>query len=110
MGVVGAADERPRLDVPNPPSPPLLLEREKLFRRIKPRYRELVAGGAEVLADGDDFDADLSFAGVPESCHIAATAVHVGRPFTSVTGGYTCTDTTGAVLDVGTVVLRSKCK
>ena len=58
----------------------------------------------------DDFDADLSFAGVSESCHIAATAVHVGRPFTSVTGGYTCTDATGAVLDVGTVVLRSKCK
>ena len=58
----------------------------------------------------DDFDADLSFAGVSESCHIAATAVHVGRPFTSVTGGYTCTDAAGAVFDVGIVVLRSKCK
>ncbi len=57
-----------------------------------------------------DFDADLSFAGVPESCHIAATAVRVGHPFTSVTGGYTCTDAAGAVFDVGTVVLRSKCK
>jgi len=58
----------------------------------------------------DDFDADLSFAGVSESCHIAATAVHVGHPFTSVTGGYTCTDAAGAVFDVGIVVLRSKCK
>src|SRR5437016_3337662 len=55
--MVGAADERPRLDVPNAPSPPLVLEREELFRRIKSRHGELVAGGAEVLADGDDFDA-----------------------------------------------------
>jgi len=37
----------------------------------------------------DDFDADLSFAGVSESCHIAGNGGARRPPFTSVTGGYT---------------------
>jgi len=56
-----------------------------------------------------DFDADLSFAGMPESCHIAATGPFLGL-FLSLTGGYTCTTATGAVFDTGIVILQRKCR
>jgi hypothetical protein len=47
-----------------------------------------------------DFDADLVFADVPVSCHIAAAAPSVGSMFPSVTGGYTCVNA-GSIIDSG---------
>src|SRR5262245_9087548 len=52
----------------------------------------------------DDFDADLSFAGMAASCHVTAAAPSLGNRLQSVTGVYTCTDAAGSVADNGTFV------
>jgi hypothetical protein len=57
-----------------------------------------------------DFDADLVFVDVPVSCHIATAAPSVDNTFPSVTGGYTCVNAAGAVIDVGTFTAGRHCK
>jgi len=56
VGVVGAANQRAGLDVTDPQAETFLLESGKLLGGIKARHRQLLTGGAQILANRDDID------------------------------------------------------
>jgi citrate lyase beta subunit len=54
VGVVGAADQRAALDVPEAHLEAELAEAGELLRRVVAAHRQVVLRRAEILADGQD--------------------------------------------------------
>ena len=56
LGVVAGADQRAALDVAEAHGEGFVLEEGELVRRVEALHDEVVAAGAEILADGEDVD------------------------------------------------------
>src|SRR5258706_11530376 len=59
FGVVGAADQRPRFDVPESEGARLLSDRLELFGPVVAGDRQVGQGRAQVLSEGQDLDSGL---------------------------------------------------